>query len=284
MKNRIVVTGSTGSGKSSIIHHAALQLRDSFGYEIIPALSFPPNPSDIINYYKKNKKQVFVVDDICGKETINICSLRIWNDCSEKIKKKFSIAEEDVANTNNSTVSKISGPKLLISCRLHIFKEPEFQRVPLFTAKERECNLLSPELCLLPKERMCMLQKYLSDDTIIKLNDNQHIENVDFFPLVCYLAKGTKPNNVQELLAAPLKNIKSNLNEIVHGNKDQSCSLALCIIFDDGFNTEWLKLKAAPEKKRYRIKGICEEFDIMSDKEKDRNPLKTALKKERHRI
>ncbi|CAG2200176.1 unnamed protein product [Mytilus edulis] len=46
--NCIVVTGSPGCGKSSNIHHAALHLRDRFGYEIVPVLT---GPTDIMQYY-----------------------------------------------------------------------------------------------------------------------------------------------------------------------------------------------------------------------------------------
>ncbi|CAG2251718.1 unnamed protein product [Mytilus edulis] len=67
--NCIIVTGSSGCGKSSNIHHASLHLRDSFGYEIIPVLT---GTTDIMHYYNENKKQVFVVDDICGKKQ-SIC-------------------------------------------------------------------------------------------------------------------------------------------------------------------------------------------------------------------
>ncbi|CAG2184813.1 DHX34 [Mytilus edulis] len=154
--NCIVVTGSSGCGKSSNIHQAALHLRDSFGYEIIPVLT---GPTDIMNYYNENKKQVFIVDDICGKETINMQTLQTWRDYSEKMEKIFKVAEKYVASKNDKTVSKVSSPKLLLSCRLHIYKEAQFQRISLFTKKE--CNLLLPELCLLEAERMHMLHKYL---------------------------------------------------------------------------------------------------------------------------
>ncbi|CAG2254652.1 unnamed protein product [Mytilus edulis] len=52
--NCIVVTGSSGCGKSSTIHHAALHLRDSLEYEIIPVLT---GPTDIMNYYNRNKNK-----------------------------------------------------------------------------------------------------------------------------------------------------------------------------------------------------------------------------------
>ncbi|XP_052080702.1 uncharacterized protein LOC127718687 [Mytilus californianus] len=103
LHNCIFVTGSSGCGKSSNIHHAAVHLRDRFGYEIIPVLT---GPTDIINYYDKNKKQAFIVDDICGKETINMQPLQMWRDYSEKMEKIFKVEVKDDASENDGTVSK----------------------------------------------------------------------------------------------------------------------------------------------------------------------------------
>ncbi|CAG2205892.1 unnamed protein product [Mytilus edulis] len=271
--NCIVVTGSSGCGKSSNIHQAALHLRDSFGYEIIPVLT---GPSDIMNYHNENKKQVFVVDDICGKETINTQTLQTWRDYSEKIEKIFKVADKDVAGKNDETVLKVSSPKLLLSCRLHIYKEAQFQRISLFTKKE--CNLLSPELCLLEAERIHMLHKYLPDDIID--NIKQVTENVDYFPLLCKLSKDKTSEEVKKLFTVPLISIKQNINNIIHENKEQFCVLVLCIIFNEGFDTDWLKLGSVSERKNMeldKLEYIVKEFDIDLSKQKHRNSLKACF-------
>ncbi|VDI65005.1 Hypothetical predicted protein [Mytilus galloprovincialis] len=256
--NCIVVTGSSGCGKSSNIHQAALHLRDSLEYEIIPVLT---GPTDIMNYYNQNKKQVFIVDDICGKETINKQTLQTWRDYSEKNEKIFVVAEKDVASKNDKMVSKVSSTKLLVSCRLHIYKEAQFQCITLFTKKE--CNLLSPELCLLEAERMHMLHKYLPDDIIY--NIKQVTENVDYFPLLCKLSKDKTSEEVKKLFTAPLISIKQSINNIIHENKEQFCALVLCIVFNDGFDTDWLKLGSVSERKNVdtdKLENIVKEFDI----------------------
>ncbi|XP_063411142.1 uncharacterized protein LOC134694078 [Mytilus trossulus] len=273
LHNCIVVTGSSGCGKTSNIHQAALHLRDSLEYEIIPVLT---GPTDIINYYNENKKQVFIVDDICGKETINMQTLQTWRDYSETIEKIFKIAEKNVASKNNKTVSKVSSPKLLLSCRLHIYKEAQFQRITLFTKKE--CNLLSPELCLLEEERMHMLHKYLPDDIIDSIKEVT--ENVDYFPLLCKLSKDKTSEEVKKLFTAPLISIKQNINNIIHENKEQFCALVICIVFNDGFDTDWLKLGSVSERKNMKtdkLKYIVKEFDMDLSKQKHRNSIKTAF-------
>ncbi|VDI03046.1 Hypothetical predicted protein [Mytilus galloprovincialis] len=311
LHNCIVVTGSSGCGKSSNIQQAALHLRDNFGYEIIPVLT---GPTDIMNYYNKNKKQVFIVDDICGKDTINMQTLQTWRDYAERFEKMFKVAEKDVASKNDKTVSKVSSPKLLLSCRLHIYKEGQFQRITLFTKKE--CNLLSSALCLLEDERMHMLHKYLPHDIID--NIKQVTENVDYFPLLCKLSKDKTFEDVKKLFIAPLISIKKNINNIINENKEQFCALTLCIIFNDGFNTDWLtkgsvsdnkkninniinenkdplcaftsfisskcrlikdwlKLGSVSERKDDKLVNIVKEFDIDLYKEEHRNSLKSGF-------
>ncbi|CAC5379936.1 unnamed protein product [Mytilus coruscus] len=264
----IVVTGSSGCGKSSNIHHAALYLRDRYGYEIIPVFT---GPSDITNYYKRNKPQVFVVDDICGKETISKLTLQIWRDYSENLEKLFSNEKNKTVNTNPS---EISGPKLLISCRLHIYKESQFQRITLLAKKE--CNILSSDLCLLPKERMFIMQKYLPDniiDTLMPL-----VGDLDFFPLLCKMSKNKTYKEVKKLFTDPVYIIQRNIQCIISESKLQFCAIVLCITFDGGFKTDWLKLTSAPETKRAKLEYIVNEFDIDLTKEMSRNYLKDGFR------
>ncbi|XP_063412588.1 uncharacterized protein LOC134695295 [Mytilus trossulus] len=262
----IIVTGSSGCGKSSNIHHAALHLRYRSGYEIIPVLT---GPSDIINYYNGNKKQAFVVDDICGKETINIQTLQTWRDYSEKMEKIF----KSVDTKNDDAISEISGSKLLVSCRLHIYKESQFQLITFLTRKE--CNLLSTELCLLPDEQRLMMQNYLPDDIIGSIV--QVMENVDFFPLLCKLSKDKTSEEVIKLFTAPVDSIQKNINHIIVTNTSQFYVLVLCVLFDDGFDTKWLKSNSAPEKKRGKIEAIVKEFEVDLSKETSMCHLKSCF-------
>lgn len=75
--NCVIVTGKAGTGKSSIIHFVALQLKENNGFEIIP---FVTDPREIIYYFNPKRNQVFVIDDICGKNSININTVQLWKD------------------------------------------------------------------------------------------------------------------------------------------------------------------------------------------------------------
>ncbi|CAG2256316.1 unnamed protein product [Mytilus edulis] len=68
----IVVTASSGLGKTAIIRHIAFKFKLE-GFEIVPVES----PEDII-IYKTNKKQVFLIDDVLGKYNLSPTLLEKW--------------------------------------------------------------------------------------------------------------------------------------------------------------------------------------------------------------
>ncbi|CAG2188630.1 unnamed protein product [Mytilus edulis] len=91
--NCCTVIGTSGIGKSATIHHVALFLRDTEGYRIIPIHS----PSEIDKYFQRNRKQIFVIDDICGKYTVIQTEVEKWikrNDSTNRVLKHNSNENE----------------------------------------------------------------------------------------------------------------------------------------------------------------------------------------------
>ncbi|XP_063407053.1 uncharacterized protein LOC134690860 [Mytilus trossulus] len=74
----VIITGSPGCGKSAVAHHVALELEKE-KYDIIPC----DDPSGIIKHFTKDKFQVFVIDDVCGKFSLNQQKAESWEqkDC-----------------------------------------------------------------------------------------------------------------------------------------------------------------------------------------------------------
>lgn len=267
--NIIVVTGSSGNGKSSIIHHVALELHTKYGYELIP---FVTGPLDIINFLNPKKNQVFVVDDICGKEAINRRSVEMWREHLEKLEKIFKILETE----EKTGESKLPSPQLLVSCRLHVYRDSQFQLLKLFT--KSNCNLLSEELRLQWDEKMLMIKKYLPHEMI----DPIELENFDFFPLLCKLSKGKSLDEIKKLFTSPDDTIKDDIKHFVmfqsQHNQYQSCALVLCILFVDGFDPHWLKLEFAPLSQRGKINEIVKECNIPIKREMSRKRLLSGFK------
>ncbi|CAC5396491.1 ANKRD17 [Mytilus coruscus] len=228
--NIAVVTGSSGAGKSFLIHHVALELHRQKNYDIIP-LSFVTAPSDIMKYYSKNKNQVFVIDDICGKGTMDVRLVNTWKDLTEKLNDMF---KSDCTET-----------KLLISCRLQVFNDSQFKGLTRFTANV--FDIVSEPLCLLPEERLLMIKKYLKSDKIdLVINDLCYF---DFFPLLCKMSKNISFERLPLFLKSPIDTIKQHIKHIKDSeNKHQLCALVLSILFEEGFKEDWLgNLKAVPK-------------------------------------
>ncbi|CAC5391034.1 unnamed protein product [Mytilus coruscus] len=269
--NIAVVTGSSGSGKSFLIHHVALHLHSTDDYEIVLS-SFVTALADIINYRNEKRNQVFVIDDICGKENVNLQIVQTWKDLASKVEEIF---QENVIESRNATwTEKTKIAKLLISCRLQVFKDKWFQRLLCFT--RHECNILSESLCLLPEERLLMINKYLPNDKINEVNDI--LNEFNFFPLLCRLSTNRSSEELRNLFLTPIATIRADIEEILQTeNKFKHCALVLCILFEEGFDEQWLKFKLVPNDIQNKLIGIGREFDISLDVEIFRLSLTDAF-------
>ncbi|VDI15293.1 Hypothetical predicted protein [Mytilus galloprovincialis] len=134
----VVVTGSSGTGKSSLMRHVALRMQEE-GYVILPVT----NPEKIIKWYNPSKKILFVVDDFCGTYTINPMKLESWKNLMEKIK----------------TLIEKKPVKLIMSCRLQVFKDEKMKSLSF--DQSCECNLLSEDKHLSETEKQSIAELYL---------------------------------------------------------------------------------------------------------------------------
>ncbi|CAC5399442.1 unnamed protein product [Mytilus coruscus] len=90
----VVVTGSSGTGKSSLVRHVALRMQE-IGYDILPLT----NPEEIIDWYNPRMKILFVVDDFCGIYTINPMKFESWKKSDGKnqnISRNETIYKEEI--------------------------------------------------------------------------------------------------------------------------------------------------------------------------------------------
>lgn len=120
-----------------------------------------------------------------------------------------------------------------------------------------------------------MATKYLNGDTI------DHVmrvtENVDYFPWLCKLSKSKTSQEVLRLFTAPVDSISIHINYIISENTVQLCALVLCILFQDGFDIDWLNLKLTLVVIKNKRKDIVKEFGIDLSTEMSRSSLQTGF-------
>lgn len=253
--NCVVVTGESGSGKSAIIHFVALQLKEHNSFEIIP---FVTGPQAIIHYFNPKRNQVFVIDDICGEDSINIETVQLWKDYNDQLEQILK-ADDDKSGGNTFTQNEFNRTILLISCRNHIYQNSHFQTVKFLT--KFECSLLSYELCLLPTEKELIQKRYISGDMIDSLQNLRY--DSDLFPLLCQLSKGKDRRELGKLFSSPEDYIKNDINRIISSDSNmQSCAFVLCILFNNSFNVEWLDDEEISYCVREKIRTIIKVFHI----------------------
>ena len=102
MQPSVTVTGNPGVGKTATMRSVALKMKKE-GYTVVPTNS----PKDIINFSEKDKKMLFVVDDVCGNYTVNQNRIDKWLEKSESIQSLLG---------NEYCI------KIISTCRLQIFQ------------------------------------------------------------------------------------------------------------------------------------------------------------------
>ncbi|XP_063396977.1 uncharacterized protein LOC134681326 [Mytilus trossulus] len=214
-KGCVIVTGSSGTGKSSLMRHVALRMQKG-GYDILPVT----NPEKIIKWYNPSKKILFVIDDFCGTYTINPMKLESWKNLIEKIK----------------TLIDKKQVKLIMSCRLQVFKDEKMKSLSF--NQSCECNLLSEDKLLSETEKKSIAELYLkSNASKIK----KFYDMFDCFPLLCQLYSKNKNLIMEDFFKNPFTVYKEEIDKLqTEGAHVKYCALALCVMFNNRLKEEWL--------------------------------------------
>lgn len=187
--NVAVAVGSSGCGKSTAIHHIALQLAQMDDYEIVIAY----NPDEIRQLYNPDLKQVFVIDDVFGVATFDEDKARIWTEKSKDI--KLILDSKQV--------------KLLASCKTHIFEHRMVNSIKMLS--EFSCNLSSSNYRLTDKEREKIANLYLTQNEIVLLRYSNTFSQFEFFPVLCRYYCKRKSANIVDFFSNPIQAITDEL-------------------------------------------------------------------------
>ncbi|XP_052085420.1 uncharacterized protein LOC127723035 isoform X2 [Mytilus californianus] len=214
-KGCVVVTASSGCGKSSLVRHVALQMQ-THGFDILPVSM----PKKIDKWYNPNKKNLFVVDDFCGTYTLNPTKYENWKNCMQIIK----------------TLVEKKQVKIIMSCRLQVYKDEKMKALSFFLSCE--CNLLSEGLRLSKTEKQSIAEFYLKT----KASEiKEYYDMFDCFPLLCQLYSKNTSLNVVDFFKNPFTVYKEEIDNLqIEGAHDKYCALALCVVFNNYLKEEWL--------------------------------------------
>lgn len=276
--NCVVVVGSPGSGKSSILHHVALSFvaeKDTEDYEIIPVIV---DPSKILEYHNDSRNQIFVIDNLCGKDKVNNQLIDLWKLDIESI---YGIINREDCYEYEATVIRNKKTKLLISCNSSIFENDIF--LPLKKYLESFVCELS-KFHLTEGERVDMFAKYAPEHAEAGKNftfqDEKSIANFDF-PLLCELSARKPLSEIKKLFRNPPETIRNDLKNIQKTKPRQFCAIALCTIFNNELNEKWLNLKY-DAKYIYTIDAVnevCRELNLEHKNEREHIRLQFDLDK-----
>ena len=131
--------------------------------------------------------------------------------------------------------------KIISTCRLQIFNDVRFRRLPFFT--DCECNLNSDEWCLTSEERSNLALKYLEG----KAGEVSDLEEYECFPLLCALYQKNNCGDIKSFFKESFKFYTGEIDDLSASDCDKDkfkvCALVLCVIFNNRFKEEYLTTK-----------------------------------------
>ncbi|CAC5424328.1 unnamed protein product [Mytilus coruscus] len=207
----VVISGSPGMGKSATAYHIALLFRDMMGYEILPI----NEPSEILKFCKSGRKQIVIIDDICGKFAMNKHNVDSWVGLRKAITQLMSQTKDSL--------------RIVATYRLHVRKTKQFEK--LIQAFEiKECDLLSDELALNVDEKRKIGLCHLNEECLDMLEEAVIVET-DMFPLLCKLSAEKTFN--PDFFTKPYEIFEKELDEMALENKECFFGLTLIVLHNN---------------------------------------------------
>ncbi|CAG2198841.1 unnamed protein product [Mytilus edulis] len=249
------VNGVSGMGKTLTAHYIALKFYDEKKYRIEPCIDV----KDIKRRYKQNIRQLFFVDDICGKYAANINDIENWLRIVEFI--RFIL---DKGKT-----------KILATCRTEVFSEKIFEETFNFFSKDVNVSKISYSL----QDKMKIARNYLKKDDKTLLDI---IKTIEFSPLMCFLYSQHEQFDINDFLNSPFDTFCFEWDKLKTFDKEKLCVLLLCVIHNgadvDAQNGWFTPLTAACRDGHSETVGILLENGSMVNKTNKfgETPLYTA--------
>lgn len=236
--NVVIVTGHSGSGKSTIIQNIALKYMDQ-GWTLKPITEV----AEIRNAYDIHKKPcrniIFVFNDPFGKESFDEILYGLWKKHEEWLKTCFK----------NS--------KLLLSCRKYILNDDKIKGF----LKERSIiiDIDDDDFKLTEAEKQKIFKIHASNKNLSKKDLAKIIQNDEYFPLLCKLYVGNDIDQKYGLrfFKEPVMVLKEEIRHFKSFSKEKFCVLVLLVLFDNEVHVQKLHENITSSEKFSRALKLC---------------------------
>ncbi|CAG2197015.1 ANKRD50 [Mytilus edulis] len=259
----VLVVALDGNGKSSTVRHIALKLKREEQYEIIPIVL---SPFTIFEFLNRNQKQIFIVDDLCGKVNINTQSVDVWVSQIEAI-----LTLLDTSDKNDKIC--VNDVKLLFATGSNIYDDSIFKKFKLLMKYVFELS----NCPLTDDEKLQMMKKYISKETEIRLSHELKSDEA-YFPLLCKIAESKTANQIISLFDNLEDFIESDLEHLNNSNNLKFCIITLCALFHNKFKEEILNDVYESEIEKQAFENICLECNLGTNKDQVKSKIKEQLR------
>ncbi|XP_052073385.1 uncharacterized protein LOC127711392 [Mytilus californianus] len=212
----VLVKGAPGDGKSTTIRHVALILHNMNKYEIVPC----KGPNCIEKYYKKDRYQVFVIDDLCGKYNFDQLKADEW---SNSFIKEFM-----------TRILELGKAKFLTSVRLQICGEDRFKVFNFLNYKSVD---LSDKKMVTLEQKYKILTEHLTGDAAKMLEKYEdRISDISLSPLLVSLIYDGM--DIALFLQNPLDFYWNEFDKL---QVEQLCALFLFTVYNGHIESKFTK-------------------------------------------
>lgn len=203
------IIGGPGSGKTALIHHIALQMA-YIGFDVIP-ITFP---YDIIEFYDTTRNALFVIDNFCGKYSLDPQIHDMWVQVVKHI--------ADIPLMDNF--------KIVLACRLQVFWDIRFNFKSMF----ENCSVNLHEKASTWAEKIDIAKKYGLNIEFKSDHTKQNLLSCYCFPLLCSISEYHQKNDPEDIFMYPY-NILENELEMMFLNSEggQFCAIVLLVMYDN---------------------------------------------------
>lgn len=256
----LTVIGHAASGKSTLMHQVSLQFLKQ-RYQIIPIISkeCKNRPLELLQSLKTCKSnsdfsKIFVIDDFCGVDHIDVNAVYCWNYISKELKNLK-------LNDNNQV-------KIILACRKSISERNQFKGLDFITGQIYKIDENYSQ-----EDKCCLLEKFTEKDNVEKVCSLLQ-GCVKYFPLLCKVASSKGVNKLEDFFKSPSECIKQDIS---NSSDEEFVSVFVCMLFGE-FREDWIQKKGRPEQVNKAITCLLEQcYPLVSrDQAFQKFPIQTG--------